>query len=725
MSVFQPSELNLSGHGEDDDDDFKDEEADQNRINAELENEMSGLSSDDDDDFEASEFHRHLRREPEHNTTGSFSEFDPKNIYEQQQQAPYTTNQYQHFEQYQHQQYQVHQHSPSRIPRLATSPRGGGGGGGEMERSPVKLYNESGGELDQVKVLYSASQRRVQELTVENENIKADMVTRCQELKHKAEMKQDQLDEQDAKMAQLRSELEQSENRAFGLDKKLTSFENANTNLAQQNSDFEKRQILQIAEIESLENELRIASSEDVIQKANMANRRKLDESRVQHKDETDRLKNTIYELKQINEQLKQDNETIEEAKFQIEKRMNRERLENGETINRLNYMLREAQNQRPIQKQPIDTEHSEVTFTGGVSSTPRDPVETAEHETIKRKYMELRDQALTVKNENQSLKQQLTDRLEDFNRLQQERDKFENLLKSSSQELHNFELFKQNVDEQKLMAIEDIQTSLKQHYDESLKTHLDAKEVQTLHRIKSAADDHSKQVDVLKQKITQIEYANDEIKNDYCKLAGEKETYERHYEKLERANAAAAKNKTSLEHNITQLQAQLKDVNQTKVDAQSTLDASNQTDTVLSPLPISTTVQTESMSEPSNDSINKLKVKFKREAQSWAKEKRRLESKIRHVETSNESGSTINSPRSEDSDAVKEINEKLERLKSEYQRSLSAIQADVKMTIDELRERNRAKVKHDVAQAQRRLSEKLHAQYKSLLNNIVDVERT
>ena len=274
-------------------------------------------------------------------------------------------------------------------------------------------------------------------------------------------------------------------------------------------------------------------------------------------------------------------------------------------------------------------------------------------------------------------------------------------------------------------MAIEDIQTSLKQHYDESLKTHLDAKEVQTLHRIKSAADDHSKQVDVLKQKITQIEYANDEIKNDYCKLAGEKETYERHYEKLERANAAAAKNKTSLEHNITQLQAQLKDVNQTKVHAKSTLDASNQTDTVFSPVPISTTVQTESMSEQSNDSINKLKVKFKREAQSWAKEKRRLESKIRHVETSNESGSTINSPRSEDSDAVKEINEKLERLKSEYQRSLSAIQADVKMTIDELRERNRAKVKHDVAQAQRRLSEKLHAQYKSLLNNIVDVERT
>ena len=85
-------------------------EADQNRINAELENEMSGLSSDDDDDFEASEFHRHLRQnETELNTTGSFSEFDPKNIYEQQQHQPpkYNANQYQHYEQYQPSDFQV------------------------------------------------------------------------------------------------------------------------------------------------------------------------------------------------------------------------------------------------------------------------------------------------------------------------------------------------------------------------------------------------------------------------------------------------------------------------------------------------------------------------------------------------------------------------------------------------------------------------------------------
>ena len=135
-------------------------------------------------------------------------------------------------------------------------------------------------------------------------------------------------------------------------------------------------------------------------------------------------------DLKKQADQLKNDNEILEEAKFQTEKKMNRERLENGETINRLvllyilsyhfrlNYMLREAQNNRPIQS--IDNEPSEVTFTGGISSTPRDPIETAEHETIRRKYIELRDQALQLTNDNQALKTQLTDRLEDFNRLQQ-----------------------------------------------------------------------------------------------------------------------------------------------------------------------------------------------------------------------------------------------------------------------------------------------------------------
>ena len=269
-------------------------------------------------------------------------------------------------------------------------------------------------------------------------------------------------------------------------------------------------------------------------------------------------------------------------------------------------------------------------------------------------------------------------------------------------------------------MAVEDVQASMKVHYEESLKKHLEDKDAESKNLIKNTESEHLKHVQSLEQKIKQMERANDEIKNDYCKLAAEKETYERHYEKLERLNVTAEKDKASLQQSLRDLQTQLdKPIKEpTKIAC---TDRSNQT---ISTQPISASVQTDK-NEVTDESINKLKVKFKREAQAWAKEKRRLESKIRHAETSNESGSTLNSPRSVaegDESAVKDINDKLERLKVEYQRSLSAIQSEVKVTIDELRERNRAKIKHEVAQAQRRISDKLHAQYKNLLHNIVDV---
>ena len=120
------------------------------------------------------------------------------------------------------------------------------------------------------------------------------------------------------------------------------------------------------------------------------------------------------------------------------------------------------------------------------------------------------------------------------FKNFPSERDKFEKLLKSSSEELHNFELFKQNIDEEKLQAVEDVQNSMKAHYAESLKEHLQQKEKESLTQIELLHNDHRRQIESLEQKITSVERANDEIKNDYCKLAAEKETYERHYEKVQ-----------------------------------------------------------------------------------------------------------------------------------------------------------------------------------------------
>ena len=302
--------------------------------------------------------------------------------------------------------------------------------------------------------------------------------------------------------------------------------------------------------------------------------------------------------------------------------------------------------------------------------------------------------------------------------------------MKSSSEELHNFELFKQNVDEEKLQAVEDVQNSMKAHYAESLKEHIQLKEKEAKSQMELLHNDHRRQIEALEQKITDVERANDEIKNDYCKLAAEKETYERHYEKLERLNQEANREKKELTTKIDQLQHSLAITQKSTAEPSVVVDASNQTETKKTNL---ASIQTDSASEE-NETMNKLKAKFRRESQSWAKEKRRLESKIRHAEssnTTNESSSsltTLSTPRSGTSDSAtndaKEMQAKLNKLKSEYMKTITNIQTETKATIEELRERHRAKVKQEVSQAQRRISEKLHAQYKSLLNNIVEPPR-
>ena len=186
-----------------------------------------------------------------------------------------------------------------------------------------------------------------------------------------------------------------------------------------------------IAEIESLENELRIAHSEDQIQKANLANHRKLEESRKQHRLEIEKLQTLISELKEKNEVISSAKEDAEEAKLQVEKRLNKERIETGETINRLNLLLKEAQSNQPptYQTAPpsggrddvakkIDFEPSDITFTNCDFSTPRDPIESATHEVVRKKYIETRNKLLATENDNEKIKHQMEDRLEDFERL-------------------------------------------------------------------------------------------------------------------------------------------------------------------------------------------------------------------------------------------------------------------------------------------------------------------
>ena len=185
-----------------------------------------------------------------------------------------------------------------------------------------------------------------------------------------------------------------------------------------------------IAEIESLENELRIAHSEDQIQKANLANHRKLEESRKQHRLEIEKLQSLISELKEKNEVMSSAKEDAEEAKLHVEKRLNKERIETGETINRLNLLLKEAQSNQPAYPtggpirdrddvaKKIDFEPSDITFTNCDFSTPRDPIESATHEVVRKKYIETRNKLLATENDNEKIKHQMQDRLEDFERL-------------------------------------------------------------------------------------------------------------------------------------------------------------------------------------------------------------------------------------------------------------------------------------------------------------------
>lgn len=215
---------------------------------------MSGLSSDDD--FEPSQFHRHIREDREPMSD---------HRYESHQMTGHPPGPGQHH-QYGHHQHQVHQHesfsslnisnedgrSPvtykSRIPRASSlSPR-------THERGPIRAQpyehqthepNQSGGELGQVKALYSSSQRRVHDLTNQIEQLKTDFQHQKRDIVHQVEMEQGRADDNEEKLKKLQNELESSEQRCFNLNQKLGSFERANENLVAQNKEFENRMITQ------------------------------------------------------------------------------------------------------------------------------------------------------------------------------------------------------------------------------------------------------------------------------------------------------------------------------------------------------------------------------------------------------------------------------------------------------------------------------------------------
>ena len=80
--------------------------------------------------------------------------------------------------------------------------------------------------------------------------------------------------ELEEQLLSIRSELEKSDQTIHELNRKVESYHTENFNFRSQNEESEKRLCTQEAEIQSLENELRVAHSDDAITKANFNHQR-------------------------------------------------------------------------------------------------------------------------------------------------------------------------------------------------------------------------------------------------------------------------------------------------------------------------------------------------------------------------------------------------------------------------------------------------------------------
>lgn len=138
----------------------------------------------------------------------------------------------------------------------------------------------------------------------------------------------------------LRAELEKSESIVYELNKKVQSFQLETTNYRSQNEEYEKRIVTQEAVIQSLENELRVAHSDDALTKANYTHQRRIDEMRRQHDDTVRGLNTDSTQLQRAIDSGNNERETIKGQMRELERTLNRERIENGETINRLNTLV-------------------------------------------------------------------------------------------------------------------------------------------------------------------------------------------------------------------------------------------------------------------------------------------------------------------------------------------------------------------------------------------------
>lgn len=685
------------------DDGEQDDELDRERIAAALADEMSDLSSDDD--FEPSAFHRNLRQKPPAPTFDNFRRNEPNE-----------TASFSSFEKGSPVHYQ------SKIPKPSYSP------------SQCSPRREESAEMTEVKALYTAARRRIQELEQKAKENNETYDENVRLLRHEKQLVDHRNQEVEEHLASLRGEHNKSQDRAYALSNQVDSLEQELANFRRQNDEFQSQIVTQEATIQSLENELRVAHSDDALQKAKFTHQRRIDEMRRQHDETISGLKSEMGQKTRQIEAEKQLAERIKLEKREMEKEMNKELIDKSETINRLHALLRDAQRHPvPVDSvaQKLDFEPSEYTFD---ASTPRNIIDGNELQETRHRYQKLRSELDEERKNRIIAAEELQRALENSQIVEAEKEKLKSELREARDELsqigEDFELFRNSASQDKETAIEQNRTLLEEHFRRSLQMQVEQVKAEGDAASCAIRTELESKIQSQLAELKEYETSLDEIKKDYCDLASEKKRIELQKgatEQNKAQNEELDRTKAELAHAQKHIQNLEVTHSNLTCDWESSLNSIENLKNEIAELK---TLKKDSARDPDKKSLEQIKRKFAAEREVWAKEKRRLESKMRHLSkqidqspSSSVCSETPLTPRDTNGicpEEFKRLQSQLAQAKVKYNETLRRIKDEVANTIEQMKERNNERVRAEVLMEQKRTSEKLREYYKNLLSKLL-----
>jgi len=444
-------------------------------------------------------------------------------------------------------------------------------------------------------------------------------------------------------------------------------------------------------------------------------------------------LNNDLQNIRRSLEDEKNEREKISAEKRENEKTLNRERIETGETINRLNKLLRDAQ-QTPLDpvKKKIDFESSEMSTL--YASTPREALDASEVKNARSKINTLRRDLDEKNSQLAAIQNELDVTLKEMDILKEENNQLTDQLRSTRDEVQNigleFQNFRQNAENERNARIEQKETSLQEHYQKSLAFQIqkekDDHEVNLL-AVRSEIEEKNEAINLLNKSL-------DRVKEDYCQIAMEKQNLEVKIQTLQDQMTISSQNAENCQKSDEFESAKLLAELEKNSKLLEKLEISNsKIEKLEEKLKNQNVCETPRSNHDLNSSkVDQLREKLTHERDSWAKEKRRLESKIRHLlkkqerpssPTPSYASSQSVTPRETD-EAVRRLQIQLDVAKEKYNETLQNIKSDVSKTIDEIKAKHSDRIKREVLLEQKRTSEKLREYYKNILSKLLTSEK-